>query len=140
MPLGGEYYGCQYSTGFVYRLRIDEAGRLESAVSLRRYRSSDDDAAHIAGIRRVWVLDCERPTDSDCIVVDMHMPGMSGLAVQQAVLNDGLKVPVIIMTGRDDGAVTVAQSLGAVGFFRKPFDDQALIDAIESAVRGRDRR
>ena len=85
-------------------------------------------------------LDHERPTDNDCIVVDVHMPGMSGLEVQQALLDRDLKVPVIIMTGRDDGAKTAAQSLGAVGFFSKPFDDQALIDTIEFAVNGRDRR
>ncbi len=84
-------------------------------------------------------LDYERPTENDCMIVDVHMPGMSGLELQQALLDDDLRVPVIVITGRQDpGARIAARRAGAVGFFHKPFDDQALIDAIEFAIKERD--
>ncbi len=83
----------------------------------------------------------ERPDESDFIVVDVHMPGMNGLELAQALLDDDLAVPVILLTGRDDdGARIAARRIGAVGFFSKPFDDQALIDTIEFAMKGRNRR
>ncbi len=84
-------------------------------------------------------LDDELPTENDCIIVDLHMPGMSGLEVQNALLDNDLQVPVIIITGRDDDEARVAaRRIGAVGFFRKPFDTRALIDTIEYARRGCD--
>ncbi len=85
----------------------------------------------------------ERPDENDCMVVDVHMPGMSGLELAQTLSDDDLELPVILLTGRDDdGARVAARRIGAVGFFRKPFDDQALIDTIEFAMKGRhlDRR
>ena len=77
-----------------------------------------------------------QPTESDCIIVDVHMPGMNGLELIQALLDDDLQVPVILMTGRDDETARIAaRHAGAVGFFHKPFDDQALIDTIEFAIK-----
>ncbi len=81
-------------------------------------------------------LDYVQPTESDCIIVDVHMPVMNGLELHQALLDDDLRVPVILMTGRDDETARIAaQRAGAVGFFHKPFDDQALIDTIEFAIK-----
>ena len=86
-------------------------------------------------------LENVRPTENDCLIVDVHMPGMSGLELQQALLDNDLHVPVIIITGRDDEASKIAaRRLGAVGFFSKPFSDQALIDTIEYARQGSYRR
>ena len=84
-------------------------------------------------------LDYGQPTDNDCIIVDAHMPGMNGLELQQALLDDDLQVPVIVLTGREDAAARIAaRRTGAVGFFHKPFDDQALIDSIQFAIKERD--
>ena len=84
-------------------------------------------------------LDDERPTANDCVIVDVHMPGMNGLEVQQALLDNDVRVPVIVITGRDEaGARITARRAGAVGFFHKPFDDQALIDTIEFAIKDRE--
>jgi two-component system response regulator FixJ len=80
----------------------------------------------------------ERPTESDCIIVDVHMPEMTGLEVQQALHDDGVGTPIIFITGRsDDNARIAARSTGAVGFFQKPFDDQAMIDTINFALEDR---
>ncbi len=81
-------------------------------------------------------LDHGRPSESDCVVADVHMPGLNGLELQQALLADDMCVPIILMTGRDDEvARTAARSAGAAGFLTKPFDDQALIDTIKFAKR-----
>ena len=81
-------------------------------------------------------LDYAKPTENDCVVADVHMPGLNGLELQQALLADGMCVPIILMTGRDDqGARTAARSSGAAAFFTKPFDDQALIDTIKFAIK-----
>ncbi len=100
-----------------------------SGFSVRAFASSKEFLVH------------ERVHESDCILVDVHMPGMGGLELAQALLDDGLAVPVILLTGRDDDSARIAaHRVGAVGFFRKPFDDQALIDTIEFAIKGRDRQ
>jgi FixJ family two-component response regulator len=81
-------------------------------------------------------LDYGKPNENDCVVADVHMPGMSGLELQEALLADDICVPIILITGRDDhGARTQARSAGAAGFFTKPFDDQALIDTIKFAMK-----
>jgi FixJ family two-component response regulator len=81
-------------------------------------------------------LEYGKPTENDCVVADVHMPGLNGLELQQALLADDLFVPIILMTGRDDqGARTAARASGAAGFFTKPFDDQALIDTIKFAMQ-----
>ncbi len=50
-------------------------------------------------------LASDRPTKCDCVVVDMHMPGINGLELHQALLDDDIQVPVILMTGQDDKGV-----------------------------------
>ena len=86
-------------------------------------------------------LEYGKPTENDCVVADVHMPGLNGLELQQALLADDLFVPIILMTGRDDQAArTAARSSGAAGFFTKPFDDQALIDSIKFAMKSSDAR
>jgi len=84
-------------------------------------------------------LDHQQPTENDCVILDVHMPGMDGLELQQAMLDNDMRVPVIVITGRDDASARItARRAGAVGFFRKPFDDQALIDTIEFSIKDRD--
>ena len=83
-------------------------------------------------------LDHGKPTENDCLIVDVHMPGMNGLELLRVLSDDDIRVPVILMTGRDDDRARIeARRVGAVGFFRKPFDDQALIDTIEFALKDR---
>lgn len=82
-----------------------------------------------------------------CILLDVRMPGMDGLEVQQSLHERGIVLPVIVMTGHGDIAVAVrAMKAGAVDFIEKPFEKAVLISAItegfsrlERAERGRDR-
>jgi FixJ family two-component response regulator len=66
-----------------------------------------------------------------CILMDIRMPGSSGFDLQKELMASGVTLPVIIVSASDDSAVREnARELGAVAFFRKPIDDQALLDAI----------
>lgn len=70
-----------------------------------------------------------------CVVLDVRMPGMSGLELQQLLADRGSPVPVIIMTGHGDVAMAVrAMKAGARDFIEKPFDNQVLLDRIAEAL------
>lgn len=76
------------------------------------------------------------PDVPSCLVLDVRLPGMSGLDVQRRLAEAGVKIPVIFITGHGDIPMTVkAMKLGAVEFLTKPFRDQDLIDAIQQALK-----
>lgn len=69
-----------------------------------------------------------------CILLDVRMPEMDGLEVQQALLDRGVTMPVIVLTGHADVSIAVrAMKAGAVDFLEKPFEKAVLIAAIETA-------
>lgn len=79
-------------------------------------------------------LEAMRADDKGCILLDVRMPGMDGLAVQSSLKQRGINMPVIILTGHGDVPVAVeAMKGGAIEFLEKPYEKQALISAIESA-------
>jgi FixJ family two-component response regulator len=70
-----------------------------------------------------------------CLLVDVRMPGMSGLELQERLLAEGSQLPVIVLTGHGDVPMAVrAMKAGAVDFVQKPFNDQALLDGIRRAL------
>ena len=74
--------------------------------------------------------------DDGCILLDIRMPGMDGLEVQQALQEKGVSLPVIIMTGHGDVALAVkAMKSGAVDFIEKPFEKDALIASLAEGFR-----
>jgi len=67
-----------------------------------------------------------------CLVSDVRMPGMSGLELHRKLIERGSKLPVIFITGFDNEETrSQAGKSGAFGYFRKPVDDQALLDTIQ---------
>jgi FixJ family two-component response regulator len=73
--------------------------------------------------------------DNACVVADVRMPGVSGLDLPGLLQRQGRTVPVIFVTAHDtEETRTLALRAGAAGYFRKPVDDQALLDAIEWAL------
>jgi len=84
-------------------------------------------------------LGIERPAGPACLVLDVRMSGMSGLEVQQALPARGLDMPVIFMTGHATVPLSVrAMKSGAQDFLEKPVDEQAMLDAVNLAIK-RDR-
>lgn len=85
-------------------------------------------------------LDSAQPDGPSCVVLDIRMPGLSGLDLQARMTEMKLSIPVIFMTGHGTVGVSVrAMKGGAVDFLEKPFDDQELLDAVNRAI-DRDRQ
>jgi two-component system, LuxR family, response regulator FixJ len=80
-------------------------------------------------------LDVYKPSQPGCLVLDVRMPGMSGLELQQQLNLRGAVIPVIFITGHGDIPMAVeAMQQGAFDFLQKPFRDQDLIDRIQRAL------
>jgi FixJ family two-component response regulator len=76
------------------------------------------------------------PDGPSCLVLDVRLPGMSGLEVQNKLNEAGIQIPIIFITGHGDIPMSVkAMKSGAVEFLTKPFRDQDLIDAIQQALK-----
>jgi FixJ family two-component response regulator len=72
---------------------------------------------------------------SGCLILDVRMPHMDGLELQEKLRTCGYKIPVIFITAHDDvDARKQAMKAGAVAFIQKPFDDQVLLEAINSGL------
>jgi FixJ family two-component response regulator len=80
-------------------------------------------------------LDNHYPGRSGCLLLDVRMPGMSGLELQSQLESHDIRLPVIILTGHGDvGMAVKAMKAGALDFIEKPFDDELLLAAIEKAL------
>jgi len=84
-------------------------------------------------------LAAKHPDEPSCLVVDVRMPGLSGLDLQRELAKAGIAIPIIFVTGHGDIPMSVqAMKAGAVEFLTKPFRDKKLLDAIDEALK-RDR-
>jgi FixJ family two-component response regulator len=73
--------------------------------------------------------------EAGCLVLDIHMPGLDGWAIQKKILDSGSKRPVIFISAEKlDNAADRALKVGAVGFLQKPFQGQSLVDLINMAT------
>jgi two-component system response regulator FixJ len=78
----------------------------------------------------------DHPWNRGCLLVDVRMPGMDGLALQDEVIRLGLDLPIIVMTGHGDVSMAVrAMKAGALDFVEKPFDDETLFRCVEAALK-----
>ena len=74
-----------------------------------------------------------------CLLLDVRMPGMSGLELQQALIARGCHLPIVFITGHGDVELAVqAMKRGAFDFLEKPFKDQRLLDVVSAALRQRE--
>lgn len=74
--------------------------------------------------------------DSDCLILDVRMPGMSGIELHRRLVASGCEVPVIFITahGSDEGVRSRALKDGAVAYLVKPFSEDALLNAVRTAL------
>ncbi len=110
----------------------------------------DDDASSREGVTRLIrsaglmamsfssgeeFLAAPRPNTPGCLVLDMNLPGVSGLEVQQELAKAGTPIPIVFLTGHGDIPLTVrAVRAGAVDFLTKPVDDEALLSTIHRCI------
>ena len=81
-------------------------------------------------------LDNYHPARAGCLLLDVRMPGMSGLELQKILQAQGICIPVIIITGHGDVSMAVrAMKSGAIDFIEKPFNDEVLLDSIRNAMQ-----
>jgi FixJ family two-component response regulator len=115
---------------------------VDDDVSMRRsletlLRSVGNDVRLFASAQEF--MQAPRPDAPGCLVLDVRLPGMSGLTFQEELAKAGVGLPVIFISGHGDVPMTVrAMKAGAAEFLTKPFDDQVLLDAIHAAIE-RDR-
>src|SRR5262250_2241565 len=77
-----------------------------------------------------------RPDTASCLVLDVNLPGLSGLDLQQELAKLGVQIPVIFITGHGDIPTSVrAMKAGAIEFLTKPFRDEDLLDAVEQSIK-----
>ena len=80
-------------------------------------------------------LRAKRPDGPSCLVLDVSLPGISGLEFQRELADSGVQIPIIFITGHGDIPTSVkAMKSGAVEFLTKPFQDTDLLDAIQQAL------
>jgi len=82
-------------------------------------------------------LNSPKQKQNACILIHIRMPGSTGFDLQQKLAASDMRIPVIVISASGDAQIRErARELGAVSFFRKPVDDQALLDAIWWAISG----
>jgi FixJ family two-component response regulator len=80
-------------------------------------------------------LDADYGAQTACLVLDVHLPGMSGLQLQEYLAASGVLIPIVFITAYDDVSTRErVQRAGAVGYLRKPFDQGTLIEAISRDI------
>ena len=86
------------------------------------------------------MLQSKLPDVASCLVLDVRLPGLSGLDFQAELAKTDIQIPIIFMTGHGDIPMSVkAMKSGAVDFLTKPFRDQDMLDAVTTAIE-RDRK
>ncbi len=109
-------------------------------------REATENLLKSAGLKAVSFASAEdflqaAPLDgAGCLILDVRLPGMSGLELQQRLAADGIHVPIVFITAQEDGDGRMrAQALhsGALAFLRKPFNDEDLLNAVRSALETR---
>ena len=80
-------------------------------------------------------LDSNNRLQADCAILDVRMPGISGLELQQTLAAERQNIPIIIITAQgDDQTQDEAVAAGAIAFLKKPFKEEVLLTALESAL------
>ena len=81
------------------------------------------------------LLQTQAAESAACLILDIHLPGLSGLELSRLLTTSGHARPVIFITGQDEASLRdEARRLGCIAYFRKPFEGSALLEAIRSVV------
>lgn len=109
----------------------DDSSMRESLESLLR---SVGHAVQAFGSTQEFLLG-ERPDAPGCLVLDVRLPGRSGLEFQRELIRSGIELPIVFITGHGDIAMSVtAMKAGAIEFLTKPLRDQDFLDAVHRGI------
>jgi FixJ family two-component response regulator len=109
----------------------DDAGIREALAGL--FKSIGNRVASFESAQHL--LTAGVPADANCMILDVRLPGTSGLDLQDMLTRLDVRIPVIFMTGYGDVPMTVrGMKAGAVDFLTKPFRDQDMLDAVSAAI------
>lgn len=112
---------------------VDDDGAIRRSVGFMLKTSGYQVRSYESGVD---LLKSPGELSHGCVLLDIRMPGMDGLEVQQALKDKGVTLPVIIMTGHGDVTLAVrAMKVGAIDFIEKPFEKATLLGAIEQGVK-----
>jgi len=112
---------------------VDDDAAVRRSVSFMLKTSGHQVQTYESGVE---LLKDPAHLEQGCILLDIRMPGMDGLEVQQALRQKGVGLPVIIMTGHGDvGLAVKAMKAGAVDFIEKPFEKDTLVASLEEGFR-----
>ena len=117
---------------------VDDDRSLREAVK-SLVRSLGYDAVTFASAEDYLGSDCIR--ESECLITDVQMPGMTGVDLRDRLVADGYRKPIIFMSALSVEEVPVrVREAGACGFLRKPFTDERLIECLDKALKVADAR
>lgn len=112
---------------------VDDDGAVRRSVAFMLKTSGHQVDSYESGVE---LLKKAPALGEGCILLDIRMPGMDGIEVQQALQDRGVSLPVIIMTGHGDvGLAVKAMKAGAVDFIEKPFEKETLLASLEEGFR-----
>jgi two-component system response regulator FixJ len=112
---------------------VDDDGAIRRSASFMLKTSGYQVRSYESGVE---LLKSPGELSQGCILLDIRMPGMDGLEVQQVLRDKGVMLPVIIMTGHGDVTLAVrAMKAGAIDFIEKPFEKATLLGAIEQGMK-----
>ena len=110
---------------------IDDDEAIRRSVGFLLRRSGFEVVTYISGIE---FLSSVKTAAAGCVLLDIRMPAMDGLEVQRAMIDRGIAMPIIMLTGHGEIALAVrAMKAGAIDFIEKPFEKSVLLAAIEQA-------
>jgi FixJ family two-component response regulator len=99
----------------------------------RLLRASDFDADAYGSAQQF--LESLQTSVPDCLVLDLQMPEMNGLALQRELARAGIRLPIVVVTGHDEpGMQARCLAAGAAAYLRKPLEEKTLLAAIEAAI------
>ena len=105
--------------------------------SLQRLMRSVGFAANVFASAEEF-LDSDRLLNTDCLILDVRLPGMNGLELQRHLASSHSEIPIIFITSYEDDELRArALNAGAVDYLLKPFNDENLLDAIDAALKSK---
>jgi FixJ family two-component response regulator len=121
---------------------------LENVIESPLIAVIDDDASFNTAIGRLLRLSgfrtqsfasaedfLRQPTSAHCLVLDLHLAGMSGLDLQARLLEEGRPVPIVFVTAMEDSGIRLrAMQAGAAAYLEKPFDEHRLLDVLSRVI------